>query len=124
MTVWDVEYTDEFGSWYEGLAEEDQDAMVARVELLQKLGPALGRPAVDNVHQSRHPNMKELRAERALRVLFAFDPGRTAVLLIGGNKSAADVKSPNWNDWYDEYVPVADALYDAHLIELREEGLS
>ena len=124
MFVWEVEYTDEFGSWYEDLAEEDQDAMVARVELLQQLGPALGRPAVDNVHQSRHPNMKELRAERALRVLFAFDPRRTAVLLIGGNKSAADADTPNWNRWYEEYVPLADDLYDAHLVELREEGLT
>lgn len=93
--------------------------MVARVELLEQLGPALGRPAVDNVHRSRHPNMKELRAERALRVLFAFDPRRTAVLLIGGNKSTADRDSPNWNEWYAHYVPIADDLYDTHLAELR-----
>lgn len=124
MTMWEVEYSDQFGAWYEDLDEEDQDAVVARVELLEQLGPALGRPAVDNVHQSRHPNMKELRAERALRVLFGFDPRRTAILLIGGGKSPADPSSPNWNQWYDHYVPIADDLYDAHLEELRQEGLS
>ncbi len=97
--------------------------MLARVELLEHLGPALGRPAVDNVHQSKHPNMKELRAERALRVLFAFDPRRTAILLIGGDKSPDDRSSPNWNRWYVHYVPIADSLYDTHLHELREEGL-
>jgi hypothetical protein len=85
--VWEVEYTDEFGDWYQRLDDQDQDALIARVELLEQLGPALGRPTVDNVHQSRHPNMKEFRAERALRVLFAFDPRRTAILLVGGDKS-------------------------------------
>ena len=59
----------------------------------------LGRPSLDNVHQSRHPAMKELRAQRALRVLFALDPRRTAVLLIGGHKGSADAASPNWNSW-------------------------
>jgi hypothetical protein len=121
--MWEVEYTDQFGTWFETLDEEDQDAVIARVELLETLGPALGRPAVDSVHQSRHSNLKELRAERSLRVLFAFDPRRTAVLLIGGVKSPDDPHSPNWNRWYDHYVPIADDLYDAHIAELQEEGL-
>jgi hypothetical protein len=121
--VWEVEYTDEFGDWYDDLGPEDQNAVIARVELLEQFGPALGRPAVDNVHQSRHPQMKELRAEHALRVLFAFDPRRTAILLIGGDKSPAEPGSPNWNRWYDRYVPIADDLYDDHLQELEEEGL-
>lgn len=120
--MWEVEYTDEFGAWYEQLDEQEQDMLVARVELLEELGPALGRPTVDNVHQSRHPNMKELRAEGGLRVLFAFDPRRTAILLIGGDKSAQDPNSPTWNRWYDVYVPAADDLYDEHLTMLRDEG--
>jgi hypothetical protein len=124
MVVWEVEYTDQFGAWHETLDEEDQDAVIARVELLEQLGPALGRPAVDNVHQSRHPNMKELRAERSLRVLFAFDPRRTAILLLGGDKSPHDPHSPDWNEWYDRYVQVADDLYDTHLDALRKEGPS
>ena len=67
--------------------------------------------------------MKELRAERSLRVLFAFDPRRTAILLIGGDKSPDDPESPTWNEWYDHFVPIADDLYDEHLKELRQEGL-
>jgi len=121
--MWEVEYTDEFDDWYQSLTEEDQDAVIARVELLGSTGPGLGRPVVDNVHQSRHPNMKELRAERAIRALFAFDPRRTAILLIGGDKSPDDPGSPSWNQWYDRYTSIADDLYDSHLEELREEGL-
>lgn len=123
MSTWQVEYTDQFDDWYQTLTEEDQDAVIARVELLESAGPGLARPVVDNVHQSRHPNMKELRAERAIRVLFAFDPRRTAILLIGGDKSPNEPGSPNWNRWYDRYTPIADDLYDTHLEELREEGL-
>ena len=122
MDVWEVEYTDQFGDWYAQLTEEDQDAVTGRVELLEERGPGLGRPSVDNVHQSRHPNMKELRAERALRVLFAFDPRRAAILLIGGDKSPDDPGTPTWNRWYEHFVPIADELYDAHLDELRKEG--
>ena len=97
--------------------------MIARVELLELAGPALGRPVVDNVHQSRHVNMKELRAEKGIRVLFALDPRRTAILLIGGDKSPGERSSPDWKRWYDRYVPIADDLYDIHLVELRDEGL-
>jgi hypothetical protein len=123
MKMWEVEYTTQFGDWYQSPDEEDQDAVTARVEVLEQLGPTLGRPAVDNVHQSRRPNMKELRAERALRVLFAFDPRRTAILLLGGDKSPDDPRSPNWNRWYDHFIPIADDLYDAHVDELHQEGL-
>lgn len=123
MSVWQVEYTDQFDDCYQTLSEQEQDVVIARVELLESAGPGLGRPVVDNVHQSRHPNMKELRAERGIRALFAFDPRRTAILLIGGNKSPDDPGSPNWNRWYDQYSPIADDLYDAHLEELREEGM-
>lgn len=117
-----MEYTDQFGEWFAGLGEEEQDAVIARVELLEARGSGLGRPVVDNVHQSRHPNMKELRAEGAIRVLFGFDPRRTAILLLGGDKSGGEPGSPRWNDWYARYVPIVDDLYDEHLLELRDEG--
>lgn len=63
--------------------------------------------------------MKELRAssDGALRVLFAFDPRRTAILLLGGNKSG------QWDEWYRTAVPIADELFDEHLAELQREGL-
>jgi hypothetical protein len=62
--------------------------------------------------------MKELRPLRGnLRVLFAFDPTRNAILLIGGDKTG------RWETWYEEFVPIADNLYDEHLETLRKEGL-
>jgi len=123
MTRWEVESTDRFDDWYQKLSRKEQESVMGRVQLLRVEGPTLGRPAVERVHQSRHANMKELRAERGIRVLFAFDPRRNAILLIGGDKSPRDQGSPNWNAWYARHVPLADDLYDAHLAQLREEGL-
>ena len=114
VVPWEVEYTNEFEAWWEALNEEAQEAIDAAVELLEERGPSLGRPVADNVHQSRHPNMKELRPTQTIRVLFAFDPRRAAILLIGGDKRGA------WNRWYDQMVPIADALYDEHLAEVGE----
>lgn len=73
--MWEVVYTDEFGVWFAQLDDEQQDAVIARVDLLESEGPALGRPTVDTIRGSRHPNMKELRVSKggAIRVLFAFD---------------------------------------------------
>ncbi len=96
--------------------EDEQIAIDAAVEVLEERGPALGRPLVDNVHQSRYPNMKELRPLGGdIRILFAFDPRRTAILLIGGDKTG------RWNEWYAEIVPVADQLYDERLAELARK---
>jgi DNA-binding transcriptional regulator YiaG len=84
-----VEYTDEFGKWWNSLSEAEQEEINAKVILLEERGPTLGRPHADRITTSRHSMMKELRgkvAERFLRVLFAFDTQRTAVLLIGGDK--------------------------------------
>ncbi len=79
----------------------------------------MGRPFVDTVKGSRHSHMKELRpVGRYIRILFAFDPRRAAILLIGGDKKG------RWQDWYDVMIPWADDLYDEHLAILREEGLS
>lgn len=81
-------------------------------------GPALGRPAVDRIDGSRHHNMKELRSSRQhLRALFCFDPRRTAIVLLGGDKAG------DWTGWYERNIPIADDLYDAYLAELEAEGL-
>jgi hypothetical protein len=116
---WEVEYTDEFEDWWGTLLEEEQDAIDAAVEKLEERGPALGRPLVDTIKQSRHANMKELMPLIShIRILFAFDPRRTAILLIGGSKEG------QWNAWYDQFVPIADDLFDQHLKEIRREGKS
>jgi len=70
------------------------------------------------VSTSRHPHLRELRVQHAgrpLRVLYAFDPRRTAILLLGGEKTGDD-------RWYERSVPRADRLYDEHLTSLRQEG--
>ena len=119
MEEWEVEYTDEFRVWWAGLAETEQEDVRASVGLLRAVGPSLGRPHVDSVASSKHANMKELRVQhggRPYRVLFAFDPRRVAILLIGGNKTGK-------RRWYREFVPLADRLYEQHLQTLRREGL-
>ena len=114
---WEVEYTDEFGEWFDGIGEEAQEDVALAVEKLEERGPALPRPLADTVEGSRHSNMKELRPLGTnIRVLFAFDPRRMAILLIGGDKT------DRWRKFYEEMVPVADDLYDEHLDQLREEG--
>jgi hypothetical protein len=112
--AWEVEYTDEFAVWWDTLSEEEQIQIDRKVILLQERGPNLPRPHADVITVSKHANMKELRAkvaERQLRVLYAFDPERTALLLIGGDKTG----DPGW---YDRMVPVADKLFDTHLKQL------
>jgi hypothetical protein len=119
--AWDVEYTDEFETWWDGLTEDQQAAVAARVERLQAQGPNLKRPIVGAIKGSRNdPQMKELRvslAEGELRILFMFDPRRAAILLLGGDKQG------QWNRWYKTAIPQADDLYDTYLDELRKEGL-
>jgi len=117
---WEVEFTDEFEEWWESLTEDEQIDVDAKVRLLERAGPALRRPHSGPISASRHPNMKELiiqHAGRPYRVLYAFDPRRCAILLIGGDKTGDD-------RWYESFVPIADRLYDEHLAGLREEGLT
>lgn len=115
--VWVVEYTDEFGGWWDQLAEAQHVAITAHVEKLEQRGPTLPYPYSSAIHGSRHRHMRELRVQcagRPLRIFYAFDPRRMAILLLGGDKTG-DAR------FYDRMVPIADALYDAHLNELEQE---
>ena len=115
---WNVEYTDEFGSWWDSLTVAEQESVAATVGLLAIEGTKLAFPYSSGIHDSKHSHMRELRiqhAGRPYRVLYAFDPRRCAVLLIGGDKTGND-------RWYDQFVPIADRLYDEHLDLLRKEG--
>jgi hypothetical protein len=116
---WDVENTDEFGIWFVDLSETDQDAIDFTVDLLIAQGPNLRFPHSSAIGGSRHSHMRELRIQsegRPLRVFYAFDPRRSAILLIGGDKTGDD-------RFYERMIPVADELYDVHLKELKQEGL-
>lgn len=113
----EVEFTDEFGDWWDSLTEAEQDSIAASVQLLEARGPHLPYPHSSGVRGSRHGHMRELRVQHAgrpYRVLYAFDPRRVGVLLIGGDKTGND-------RWYEQFVPVADDLYDEHLRILEAE---
>lgn len=113
---WEIEFTDQFGQWWQGLRDAEQDAITAAVEVLAQDGPQLGRPLVGSINGSRHANMKELRPLPGnIRIQFAFDPLRTAILLIGGDKTR------RWREWYRTMIPIADQLYDEHLGEIARE---
>lgn len=117
--TWEVEYTEEFGGWWDSLTEDEQEALAASVRLLEERGPALGFPHSSGINGSKHSHMRELRTQQGgkpLRTLYAFDPLRSAILLIGGDKTGS-------NRWYETHVPIADHLYDEHLEQLRKEGL-
>jgi hypothetical protein len=110
-----IVYTDEFENWWNGLSIPEQESVSHDVEILRAKGVTLRYPRCSNIESSRHSHMRELRIQhegRPYRVLYAFDPKRQAVLLIGGDKTGND-------RWYEEFVPIADRLYDKHLAELE-----
>lgn len=109
---WDVEFTTEFEQWYRSLDQAEQERIVAVVQVLRERGPGLGRPLVDSVKGSAFP-IKELRVG-TVRILFAFDPRRVAVLLTGGDKQH------KWQKWYRTAIPEADRLYTKHLETIED----
>lgn len=112
-----VEYTDEFAEWWDTLSEDEQVSVDVYVRLLEERGIALSYPYSSDVKGSRHGQMRELRIQHEgnpYRVLYAFDPRRTAILLIGGSKVGND-------QFYTQYVPLADKIYDDHLSSLERE---
>ena len=116
--IWNVEYTDEFGKWWGELTATEQESVAASVRLLEERGPNLGFPHSSGIKGSKHGHMRELRIQhdgRPLRTLYAFDPRRSAILLIGGDKTGDE-------RWYEGNVRVADRLYDEPLKQLRKEG--
>lgn len=116
---WEVEYTDEFEEWWLTLTEKEQISVDATVQLLEQRGPQLPFPHSSGIIGSKRSHMRELRTQhegRPYRTLYAFDPRRAAILLLGGDKTGED-------QWYEKNVPVADRLYGEHLKELKRKGL-
>ena len=116
---WDVEYTDEFETWWiNELDNAGRESVAAYIALLEERGPALDYHYSSGIRQSRYSHLRELRIQHEgcpYRVLYAFDPRRTAILLIGGTKKGDD-------RWYEVNVPLAEKLYASHLEQLMEEG--
>jgi hypothetical protein len=115
--MWKVGTTLDFDDWFTGLNEAEKVEIIAKVELVKLSGPQLGRPHADTLNGSKHANMKELRADTkacVLRIAFAFDPTRSAILLVGGDKSGVDQKR-----FYRQLLARADTLYDVHLAKIK-----
>ncbi len=111
---YEVEYTDEFEAWWNGLEGGEQESIVAVVGVLTEKGPHLPFPFSSGIKGSKHAHMRELRVQHAgepYRIFYAFDPRRSAMLLVGGNKVGDD-------RFYERMVPLADRIYDEHLEEI------
>lgn len=120
--MWEIYLTDDVNAWLDQLLVDDPSShrqVVSAVEALAEGGPNLGRPLVDRIKGSKLHNLKELRPGSSggseVRVLFMFDPWRSAILLVAGDKAG------NWKTWYREAIPRAEDLYVIYLKERAEE---
>jgi hypothetical protein len=118
--AWEIQFQDDFAAEFLDLPQAVQDELTAKLELLQRFGPQLQRPNADTLNDSKHANMKELRFKAAngvWRVAFAFDPEKTAIILVAGDKSGGSEKR-----FYRSLIRVADNRYDQHLEELESRA--
>ncbi|MFD4433669.1 type II toxin-antitoxin system RelE/ParE family toxin [Nocardia sp. NPDC057663] len=107
---WRIYLTKQVLNWVDSLDDVMFDHYEAARQELEERGPALGRPWVDSLRTSRHSNMKELRIPGSnARIIFAFDPKRSAILLIAGDKTN------QWQQWYRDNIPIADRIFDEHI---------
>ncbi|MBB0244260.1 addiction module toxin RelE [Streptomyces alkaliphilus] len=121
MEEWEIRVTDEILAWINALDEKSKAQFVDALDRLAEGGPGPGRPLVDRLEGSQVHNLKELRPGSAgrseIRLLFVFDPWRSAILLVGGDKSG------NWSTWYRQAIPRAEELYVEYVKEREaEEG--
>ncbi len=116
---WEIRVTNELLAWIDTLDERTRAQVVDAIDRLAEAGPALGRPLVDSIAHSSVRNLKELRpgstGRSEVRIIFAFDPWRSAILLTGGDKSG------DWHGWYRRAIPHAEELYAEYLKEREAE---
>jgi hypothetical protein len=117
---WEIRVTNELLAWINTLDERTRAQIVDAIDRLAEAGPALGRPLVDSIAHSSVRNLKELRPGSAgrseVRILFAFDPWRSAILPTGGDKSG------DWRGWYRRAIPHAEELFAGYLKEREAEA--
>jgi len=118
---WTVKVTEEYAAWFTKLIKEDLNSatqVAQAVAVLREEGPALGRPLVDRLKSTTIHHLKELRpgsrGRSEIRIIFAFDPTRSALLLLGGDKA------DNWQRWYRDNIPLAERLYLEYTAESKE----
>lgn len=101
------------------MANRSAPALALALDRLAEVGPSLGRPLVDRITGSELHKLKELRpgssGRSEIRILFVFDPWRSAILLTGGDKAG------NWRQWYTVAIPEAERLYAEYVDERRRE---
>ena len=115
---WEVIFHPDFEPEFDDLPLIVRREINANIEVLEMIGPRLGRNRVDTLKGSRHANMKELRfsaADGIWRVAFAFDPTQHAVLLVAADKSGTSQRR-----FYRELIRKADLRFDSHLASLRK----
>ena len=120
--MWKVQTSLCFDEWFAGQDSDIKIEIAGLIKLLELFGPRLGRPHADTLSGSKHVNMKELRgrtADKVLRIAFAFDPDRVAILLVAGNKAGVGQKR-----FYKQLIESADRLYDAHLTVVAKSATS
>jgi len=122
FTEWEILMTAQVESFLDDLYESDRAShqlVNQAILVLERSGPAEGRPLVDTITASRIANMKELRPPSAgrseIRILLVFDPWRSVILLVAGDKSG------KWEKWYRTAIPEAEQMYDDYLAERRKE---
>ncbi len=116
---WEIEYTNEFELWWQTLREEQQDDIVSVVQLLEEKGTQLPFPYSSDIKGAKNSHLRELCIQsggKPIRIFYAFDPRRVAILLIGGDKTGD-------KRFYEKYIPIADRLYEEYLQEISREGL-
>jgi hypothetical protein len=109
--MWKILQTAEFKWWFSTLDSAAKEDIYSAIAVLKQEGPALGRPRVDTLQNTNYPNLKELRVQsvgRPYRIIFAFNPKRNGVLLIGGNKQGN-------KNFYKKIIPIAEKLYEEHI---------
>ncbi|MDK2410512.1 type II toxin-antitoxin system RelE/ParE family toxin [Aphanizomenon sp. PH219] len=114
---WNIIFDPDFRIWFYQQEQGFQNEVFAVLGILAKFRPSLGRPRVDTLEGSDFSNMKKLRIQHQgepWRILFAFDPKRQAILLVGGNKAGN-------KKWYKENIAIADKRYREYLETIKEE---
>jgi hypothetical protein len=115
--AWDIVFKPEAQRWFDGLDPVRREQIGGAIETVRQGGPTTGEPCVKRIRGSCYHNMKELRSVGGhLRMLFAFDPNRRGVLLVGGDKAG------NWNGWYKDNIPEGDRIYAQHLRGIGKGG--
>jgi hypothetical protein len=119
---WEILMTTQVEGFLDELYESDRDShrlVNQAILVLEQNGPGEGRPLVDTIMASRIANMKELRPPSSgrseVRILLVFDPWRSVILLVAGDKSG------QWEKWYRAAIPQAEQLYEDYLAERRKE---